>query len=173
MRHILFSCRSPKYIDEQPQPCLGCRQDGTHQKRPLKKVLRQSVIPHPVFERIIRMSLRTGNDKPVFCLLLDQPEIQEEQITEIDHHPLDIPSQGQMPESCCPAIQSTDRTIKKKGQKFSETDPKPVRTFFCRGRRLFRRLDDGGGITREHQPGTIQCCQPGKQVKVSCHSEPI
>ena len=25
MRHILFSYRSPKYIDEQPQPCLGCR----------------------------------------------------------------------------------------------------------------------------------------------------
>ena len=92
------------------------------------------------------MSLRTGNDKPVFCLLLDQPEIQEEQITEIDHHPLDIPGQGQMPESCCPAIQSTNRTINKKGQKFSETDPKPVRTFFCRGRRLFRRLDDGGDI---------------------------
>ena len=47
MRHILFSYRSPKYIDEQPQPCLGRRQDGTHQKRPLEQVLRQSVVLHP------------------------------------------------------------------------------------------------------------------------------
>ena len=52
MRHILFSYRSPKYVDEQPQPCLGRRQDGAHQKRPLEQVLRQSVVLHPGVEPV-------------------------------------------------------------------------------------------------------------------------
>ena len=155
MKCIFFSYSSPKHINKYPQSCLGRRKDGAHQKRPLEQVLRQSVTFHPSFERITGVSLSSGNDKLFFCFLLDQPEIQKEQITEINHYPLDIPGQSQMPKSCCSALHSADSAIKKKGQQLPKSDPKPIKTFFRSDGRLFRRLDDGGWITGEHQPGAI------------------
>ena len=173
MRHILFSYRSPKYIDEQPQPCLGCRQDGTHQKRPLEQVLRQSVVLHPGVEPVAGVPFGPRNDKPSFRLPLNQPKIQKEQVSEIDHHPLDIPGHSQRPEPCCPTLPGTDRAIKQKGQQLPKTDPNPVKAVFRTGGRIFCRLDDGGRITGEHQPRLIQRHQSGKQVKVGRHSEPV
>ena len=119
------------------------------------------------------MPFSSRGDKPAFRLSLNQPEIQKQQVTEINHHPLDIPGQGQTPEPCCPALHGTDRAIKQERQQLPKTDPKPVKAVFRTGGRIFRRLDDGWRITWEHQSRVIQCHQPGKQVKIGCHSKPV
>ena len=106
------------------------------------------------------MPLRTGDDKPGFRFSLDQPEIQKEQVTEIDHHPLDIGPQNQNPESGFPALHSADRTIKKEGQQLPKADPKPVKTVFGLCRRFFRRLDDGGRIAGETSAGVYTAPPP-------------
>ena len=79
----------------------------------MQQMLRQSVAFHPRIEPIAWVA---------FCFFLYQPEVQEEQITEIDDQPLDLPRQGQTPESGCPALHSADRTIKKEGQQLSKAD---------------------------------------------------
>ena len=75
--------------------------------------------------------------------------------------------------ACCPALHGTDRAIKQERQQLPKTDPKPVKAVFRTGGRIFRRLDDGWRITWEHQSRVIQCHQPGKQVKIGCHSKPV
>ena len=136
-------------------------------------MLRQSVAFHPRIEPIAWVPFGSWEDKPAFCFFLYQPEVQEEQITEIDDQPLDLPRQGQTPESGCPALHSADRTIKKEGQQLPKADPEPVKTIFGLCRRFFRRLHDGGRIAGKHQPGLIQRHRRGEQVKIGRHCEPV
>src|SRR5699024_5185406 len=120
----------------QPQPRLRSSKNGTHQKRPLEQVLGQRVALHPGVEAIAGVAFSPRDDKTSFRLLLDQPEIQKEQVTEIDHYPLDVPGQGQGPESRCTTFHSAGRAIKQEGQQLPKANPKPVKTVFGPGRRL-------------------------------------
>ena len=136
-------------------------------------MLWKSVAFHPRIEPIAWVPFGSWDDKPAFCFFLHQPKVQKKQVTDIDDHPLDIPRQGQTPESGCSALRSADRTIKKEGQQLPKADPKPLKTVFGLCRRFFRRLDDGGRIAGKHQPGFIQRHRRGEQVKIGRHGEPV
>lgn len=94
-------------------------------------MLWKGVAIYPGPERIAGVAFRAGNDKAVFRLFLNQPDVQKEQVAQVYQHPLDISGQRQRPEALRPVAGQPEGAVKEQGKQLPQADPQPVKAPFA------------------------------------------